>query len=122
MTKGEGSGKRPRLTWVGNESTRRWYENQIAQEWGKTTASGNAAENNALSSSSSCELEVERLYDFQPEDVTYSLSGSSTPGFVRALEILENPEKFLKPWKSLETLEKPWNFFYEALENLTELY
>ena len=38
--------------------------------------------------------------------------------FVRALEILENPGKFLKPWKSLETLEKPWNFFYEALENL----
>ena len=32
-------------------------------------------------------------------------------GFVRALEILENPGKFLKPWKSLETLEKPWNFF-----------
>ena len=43
-------------------------------------------------------------------------------GFVRALEILENPGKFLKPWKSLETLEKPWNFFCEALENLTELY
>ena len=32
-----------------------------------------------------------------------------------------NPGKFLRPWKSLETLEKPWNFFYEALENLTEL-
>ena len=44
------------------------------------------------------------------------------PGFVRALEILENPGKFLRPWKSLETLEKPWIFFYEALENLTELY
>ena len=29
-------------------------------------------------------------------------------GFVWALEILENPGKFLKPWKSLE---KPWNFF-----------
>ena len=33
-------------------------------------------------------------------------------GFVRALEILENPGKFLKPWKSLETLEKPWIFFF----------
>ena len=43
-------------------------------------------------------------------------------GFVRALEILENPGKSLRPWKSLETLAKPWNFFYEALENLTELY
>ena len=46
----------------------------------------------------------------------------SSTGFVRALEILENPGKSLRPWKSLETLEKPWNFFYEALENLTELY
>ena len=27
----------------------------------------------------------------------------SKPGFVRALEILENLGKFLKPWKSLET-------------------
>ena len=33
-----------------------------------------------------------------------------------------------KPWKIFEaleilkTLEKPWNFFCEALENLTELY
>ena len=34
-------------------------------------------------------------------------------GFVRALEILENPGKFLKPWNSLE---KPWNFSYEPLE------
>ena len=30
------------------------------------------------------------------------------PGFVRALEILENPGKSLKPWKPLE---KPWKFF-----------
>ena len=37
-------------------------------------------------------------------------------GFLRALE---NPGKFLKPWKPLE---KPWKFFYEALVNLTELY
>ena len=29
-------------------------------------------------------------------------------GFVRALEILENPGKFLKPCKPLE---KPWKFF-----------
>ena len=33
-----------------------------------------------------------------------------------------------KPWKICEapeipeTQEKPWNFFYEALENLTESY
>ena len=30
-----------------------------------------------------------------------------------------------KPWKIFEALEipgNPWKFFYEALENLTELY
>ena len=54
--------------------------------------------------------------------INFMLFLIKTTGFVRALEILENPGKFLKPWKSLETLEKPWNFFCEALENLTELY
>ena len=31
-------------------------------------------------------------------------------GFARALEILENPGKFLKPWKSLETPGKALEF------------
>ena len=36
-----------------------------------------------------------------------------------ALEILENPGKFLKPWKPLE---KPWNFFikpWKISQNIT---
>ena len=31
-------------------------------------------------------------------------------GFIQALEILEKPGKFLKPWKSPETPGKAWNF------------
>ena len=33
-------------------------------------------------------------------------------GFIWALEILENPGKFLKPWKSLETTGKALEFSY----------
>ena len=40
------------------------------------------------------------------------LSRTFFTGFVRALEILENLGKFLKPW----------TFFYEALENITERF
>ena len=43
--------------------------------------------------------------------VCISVMCKLSTGFVRALEILENPRNFLKPWKSLEALEKPWNFF-----------
>ena len=75
---------------------------------------GDINTSNAVSSSFKfCSLQYTGTYD-------YSASYLNS-GFIRALEILENRGKFLKPWKSLETLEKPWNFFYEALENLTEL-